>query len=59
MHTLAATGSVSTGGPWAYLVVSVLATGVGGLAGYAIGLRWGRLGVLFTPCLMPGIAKMK
>jgi membrane-associated protein len=81
MHTLAAAGSASTGGLWAYLAifalvavgwagvpaiggtvvagaavlasqgqlaigpvlfVSVLATGAGGLAGYAIGRRWGR-----------------
>jgi len=81
MHTLAAAGSVSAGGVWAYLaifalvalgwagvpaiggtvvagaavlasqghldigavlVVSVLGTGVGGLAGYGVGRRWGR-----------------
>jgi membrane-associated protein len=81
MHILAAAGSASTGGLWAYLaifalvaigwagvpaiggtvvagasvlasqghlaigpvlVVSVLATEAGGLAGYAIGRRWGR-----------------
>ena len=81
MHTLAAAGSLSAGGVWAYLaifalvalgwagvpaiggtvvagaavlasqghldigavlVVSVLGTGVGGLAGYAVGRRWGR-----------------
>ena len=81
MHTLAAAGSLSAGGVWAYLaifalvalgwagvpaiggtvvagaavlasqghldigavlVVSVLGTGVGGLAGYGVGRRWGR-----------------
>ena len=72
----------------AVLVVAVIAVEVGGMAGYSIGVRWGRallshpgplldrrqrvltageamyvkwgrLAVFFTPCMVSGIAKMK
>ena len=70
------------------LVVAIIAVEVGGMAGYSVGIRWGRallsrpgpllerrqrvlsageamyvkwgrLAVFFTPCLISGIAKMK
>jgi membrane-associated protein len=72
----------------AVLLVAVIAVEVGGMAGYSVGVRWGRallshpgplldrrqrvltageamyvkwgrLAVFFTPCLVSGIAKMK
>jgi membrane protein DedA with SNARE-associated domain len=72
----------------AVLVVAVIAVEVGGMAGYSVGIRWGRallshpgpllarrqrvltageamyvkwgrLAVFFTPCMVSGIAKMK
>lgn len=72
----------------AVLIVAVIAVEVGGLAGYSIGVRWGRallshpgpllarrqrvltageamyvkwgrLAVFFTPCMVSGIARMK
>jgi membrane protein DedA with SNARE-associated domain len=72
----------------AVLLVSIFAVEVGGMAGYSIGIRWGRallshpgpllarrqrvltageamyvkwgrLAVFFTPCMVSGIAKMK
>jgi membrane protein DedA with SNARE-associated domain len=72
----------------AVLIVAVIAVEVGGMAGYSVGIRWGRallsrpgpllarrqrvltageamyvkwgrLAVFFTPCLVSGIARMK
>jgi membrane-associated protein len=72
----------------AVLVVAIIAVEVGGMAGYSVGMRWGRallshpgpflarrqgvltageamyvkwgrLAVFFTPCMVSGIAKMK
>jgi membrane-associated protein len=72
----------------AVLIVAVIAVEVGGMAGYSVGVRWGRallshpgplldrrqrvltageamylkwgrLAVFFTPCMVSGIAKMK
>jgi membrane-associated protein len=72
----------------AVLVVAIIAVEAGGIAGYSVGIRWGRallsrpgpllarrqrvltageamyvkwgrLAVFFTPCLVSGIAKMK
>jgi membrane protein DedA with SNARE-associated domain len=72
----------------AVLLVAIIAVEIGGMAGYSVGMRWGRellshpgpllarrqrvltageamyvkwgrLAVFFTPCLVSGIAKMK